>query len=180
MIVWLNGAFGAGKTTLAEELHRRLPDALPFDPEYVGYLLRKWVPAPDSGDFQDLPLWRKLTAEFAVALHREYGQPVITPMTLVNADYRNEIFKLITVAEVPLLHVFLDVAPEELRRRIHAQVLDPNNPQADADARAFRLRNVDRCVAARTDLPTDTLVVRADQSSPQQLADQVVIALRGF
>lgn len=29
MIIWINGAFGAGTTTLAEELHRRLPDALP-------------------------------------------------------------------------------------------------------------------------------------------------------
>jgi hypothetical protein len=31
MMIWINGAFGAGKTTLAEELHRRLPDALAFD-----------------------------------------------------------------------------------------------------------------------------------------------------
>ena len=39
---------------LAEELSRRLPEAVLFDPEYVGYLLRHWVPAP-TGDFQDLP-----------------------------------------------------------------------------------------------------------------------------
>jgi hypothetical protein len=42
MIIWINGAFGAGKTTLAEELQRRLPEAMPFDPEYVGYTLIKW------------------------------------------------------------------------------------------------------------------------------------------
>jgi adenylate kinase family enzyme len=48
MMIWINGAFGAGKTTLAEELHQRLPDALAFDPEYVGYILNRWVPAPDS------------------------------------------------------------------------------------------------------------------------------------
>jgi uridine kinase len=28
VIIWINGAFGAGKTALAEELHRRLPDAV--------------------------------------------------------------------------------------------------------------------------------------------------------
>ena len=28
MIIWINGGFGAGKTTLAEELHRRLPEAI--------------------------------------------------------------------------------------------------------------------------------------------------------
>lgn len=41
MIIWVNGAFGAGKTTLGQHLHRRMPEALEFDPEYVGYLLRK-------------------------------------------------------------------------------------------------------------------------------------------
>ncbi len=36
MIIWINGAFGAGKTALAEELHRRLPDAVLYNPEDVG------------------------------------------------------------------------------------------------------------------------------------------------
>lgn len=58
MIVWVNGAFGAGKTTLAEELSRWLPDAVLFDPESVGYMLRHWVAVP-TGDFQDLPSWRE-------------------------------------------------------------------------------------------------------------------------
>ncbi|MBQ0895813.1 hypothetical protein KBX37_22400 [Micromonospora sp. U56] len=35
MIVWLNGAFGAGKTTVAAELCQRLPGARRFDPEWV-------------------------------------------------------------------------------------------------------------------------------------------------
>ena len=41
MILWLNGSFGAGKTTVAHELQRRLPDAFVYDPENVGYFLRK-------------------------------------------------------------------------------------------------------------------------------------------
>ncbi len=176
MIVWINGAFGAGKTTLAEELHRRLPDALPFDPEYVGAILVKWAPPAPSGDFQDIPLWRKLVADFAIGLAAEYGRTLIVPMTLVNTQYRDEIFGLITDAGQPLLHVFLDVPAVELRRRIDEQILVDDDPAADARARTFRHSNVDRCVAARDGLPPETLVLRGDHHTPAELADQVLAA----
>ncbi|WP_179118102.1 hypothetical protein [Saccharothrix sp. ALI-22-I] len=87
-------------------------------------------------------------------------------------------FKLLAAADVPVLHVFLDLAAEELRRRIDTQVLD-DDPQVDANARAFRLRNVDRCLAARAGLPPDTLVLRSDRHTPAHLADQVLAALHG-
>jgi adenylylsulfate kinase-like enzyme len=178
MMIWINGAFAAGKTTLAEELHRRLPDALAFDPEYVGYILRQWVPAPQSGDFQDIPLWRKLVAEFAIGMSADYGRILIIPMTLVNPAYREEIFGLIGKAGESILHVFLDVPPEELHRRIDAQVLHEDNQEADASARAFRHRNVERCAAPRSELPASTLIFRGDQHTPAQLADLVVRALQ--
>lgn len=177
MMIWINGAFGAGKTTLAEELHQRLPDALAFDPEYVGYILSRWVPAPESGDFQDIPLWRKLVAEFAIGMTADYRRPLIIPMTLVNAAYREEIFGLISKAGEEVLHVFLDVPPEELRRRIDLQVVHEEDAEADASAREFRHRNVERCVAARAGLPDSTLILPGDQLTPAQLADLVVHAL---
>jgi hypothetical protein len=57
MIVWLNGTFGAGMTTMARALVTRLPDARIFDAEHVGFLLRQVLPEP-PGDFQHLPPWR--------------------------------------------------------------------------------------------------------------------------
>ena len=175
MMIWINGAFGAGKTTLADELHRRLPDALAFDPEYVGYILARWVPSAPSGDFQDIPLWRKLVAEFAIGMAAEYGRPMIIPMTLVNPVYRDEIFRPIAKAGEGLLHVFLEVPPDELRRRIDAQVMS-EDAEVDAEARAFRHRNVERCVAARDELSDSTLILRGDQHTPAQLADLVLAA----
>lgn len=174
MIIWVNGAFGAGKTTLAEQLRRRLPEALEFDPECVGYLLRKWVPMPSSGDFQDIPLWRTLVADFATGMAEQYEQPLVVPMTLIDAGYRRDIFERIQATEVRLLHVFLDVPSHELRRRIEAQVLNADDAAADASARAFRLGNIDRGVAAAADLPTDTLVIRADHHTPEQLAELIL------
>ncbi len=176
MLIWINGAFGAGKTTLAEELKTRLPDALDYDPEYVGYLLTKWVPAPESRDFQDLPLWRRMVAQFAVGLWEEYKRPLIVPMTLVNARYRDEIFSALRAADVPMLHVFLEVPADEVRRRIVAQEIIDGVPQSE-DSRQFRLGNVDRCVAAREHLPPDTLVLDGHRHTPAELADRVQASL---
>ena len=177
MLVWINGAFGAGKTTLAGELKKRLPDALDYDPEYVGYLLTKWVPAPDSRDFQDLPLWRRMVAQFAVGLWEEYKRPLIVPMTLVNGTYRDEIFTALRTAGVPMLHAFLEVPAGELRRRIVEQEIIDGAPQSE-DSRRFRLGNVDRCVAARDHLPPDTLILDAHRHTPEELADRVQAGIR--
>jgi hypothetical protein len=46
MIVWIDGAFGSGKTTLVAELHRQGPEALVFDAEQISYILREIVEVP--------------------------------------------------------------------------------------------------------------------------------------
>lgn len=180
MIIWINGAFASGKTTLAEELMLQVPGAMLYDPEYVGYILVQWVPpAPETGDFQDLPLWRRMAAEFAIGLRAEYQRPLIVPMTLVNPQYRDEVFGRIGKAGEEIRHVFLDVPAEELYRRIDAQVLVDENADADARAREFRRSNVERCVAARAELSADTLVLPADQHTPAELAELVLASIEG-
>jgi deoxyadenosine/deoxycytidine kinase len=59
MILWINGAFGAGKTSTANELVQLLPHARIYDPEQVGYMLRHFLTEPID-DFQDWPPWRQL------------------------------------------------------------------------------------------------------------------------
>ncbi|MFB4192719.1 hypothetical protein ACE15J_28305, partial [Klebsiella pneumoniae] len=41
MIIWINGPFGAGKTTLAERLRDRRPKSLIFDPEEIGFVVKE-------------------------------------------------------------------------------------------------------------------------------------------
>jgi hypothetical protein len=73
MIVWINGPFGVGKSTMAELLVERWPQATVFDPEHLGFLLRARQP-PDVvvGDFQDLSVWRRLVRETAAGLLRDF------------------------------------------------------------------------------------------------------------
>jgi hypothetical protein len=60
VIIWLNGTFGAGKTSAAVELAGILPGARQFDPEWVGYMLRANLADQNFTDFQQLPSWRTL------------------------------------------------------------------------------------------------------------------------
>jgi hypothetical protein len=89
VIIWINGGFGAGKTTLAGELGRRLPEAVVYDPEDVGLMLWKWM--PPNGDFQHLPSWRELVVATALSLRRHHADTLIVPMSLIRAAYRDEI-----------------------------------------------------------------------------------------
>ena len=89
VIIWINGGFGAGKTTLAQELHRRLPEAVVYDPEDVGIMLWKWM--PPNGDFQHLPSWRELVVATALSLRRHHADTLIVPMSLIRDAYRAEI-----------------------------------------------------------------------------------------
>jgi hypothetical protein len=106
VIIWINGAFGAGKTTLAEELHRRLPDAVLYNPEDVGLML--WKQMRPNGDFQHLPSWRELVVATALSLRRHHADTLIVPMSLIRDAYRAEILGGLADAGEEVLHVFLE------------------------------------------------------------------------
>jgi hypothetical protein len=173
LIIWLNGGFGSGKTTLTEELHRRLPAAVIFDPEHVGYVLTQAVPAP-TGDFQDLPSWRHLVVEHILTLRRFHPATLIVPMTLVNRQYLDEIIGALRQAGETVTHIFLDLPADVLESRIRAQVVCPTDLKRDESARQFRLKNIPRCVAAAKEQPADTILLRSDLMTPSQLADAVL------
>ena len=86
MIVWLNGPFGVGKTSVARELAGRLPDARIFDPETVGYMLRQVLIEPVA-DFQDLPPWRSLVVQTASRVLAYAGGSLIAPQTVLVEPY---------------------------------------------------------------------------------------------
>jgi hypothetical protein len=172
VIIWINGAFSAGKTTLAEELHRRLPDAVLYDPEYVGYILCKWVPVP-TGDFQDLPSWRELVVATALSLRRHHADMLIVPMTLINDQYLTEILGGLAAAGEEILHVFLDLDVGVLRQRITDRVFHPDNRGLNQEVREFSLSRVDAAMTAVSRLPAGTLPLRSDKLTPAELADEV-------
>ena len=172
MIIWINGAFGAGKTALAEELHRRLPDAVLFNPEDVGLML--WKQLRPNGDFQHLPSWRELVVATALSLRRHHAETLIVPMSLIRDAYRAEILGGLAGAGEEVLHVFLEADAGVLRERLNARVTDPKYSEWDQAAREFGMTPVDEAVAAAARQPGGTLLLRSDRLTPAELADEVL------
>ena len=177
MIIWINGAFGAGKTSLAQALAPKLPEAITFDPELLGTILSRTVPPAPSRDFQDLPIWRESTVSTILMLRRHYQADLIVPMTLVNPDYINEIFTALEAKGHKLLHVFLKVDRDTLVERIKAQIIASEDPERDDFIRQWRLAQVDRCLDAEAFMPAKTVFLDSGRNTTDQLANEV-LALR--
>lgn len=91
MIVWINGSFGVGKTTIAKILKEKLDNAVIYDPEVIGDFLMKTV-SEKKNDFQDYELWREINNNILKRLNKKY-KFIIVPMTITNRTYFEEIIK---------------------------------------------------------------------------------------
>ena len=139
---WINGAFGVGKTSVAQGLLHRWPHALLFDPEEVGLMLRRVLPrALQTDDFQDLPAWRELTVASVVALLDSYRRPLVVPMTLADPAYFDAVVGGLRRRGIDVHHFTLTASPGTVRRRIRRRLSRPSS-------RRWALARVDRCVEA--------------------------------
>lgn len=139
MIIWLNGAFGAGKTQTAYALRRRLPGSCVFDPENAGRFLRANLPpALRPADFQDLPLWRALTVDMLRFLAERHAGDVIVPMTITSRAYYDEVIGQLS-EEYDVRHLILCAERETLKRRLASRL---------EGRRSWAALQMDRCLRA--------------------------------
>ena len=84
MIIWLSGAYGVGKSTLAEALKESVNDALIFDAEEVGNAVRENYPdCPYGYIFEDYPLWGEFCYMLLKDIHEKFQKDILVPMTLL-------------------------------------------------------------------------------------------------
>jgi shikimate kinase len=183
VIIWLNGTFGAGKTTTGRRLAERLANARHFDPEEVGYLLRETLGDHEFRDFQDLAPWRELVPVVTESVARFTGQHLIAVQTVLREDYWRELTEGFERTRLDIFHVLLHVDSDVLVQRIKADTVE-------ARACQWRLDHVSDYEKARpwmeaaADLILDTTDVPAAEvaeliavEAEQRMAQSV--ALRG-
>jgi hypothetical protein len=168
MILWLNGAFGVGKTTTAGIITRDSPGFRPFDPEWVGYMLRANLTDLDLADFQDLRSWRALVPKVAREIIDVTNASLVAVQTVLVEQYWHEIREGMADVGLEVVHVLLDADADVIRERIDRDEVDPG-------ARAWRLDHLEAYEAARTwmradaDLVVNTTEVTADQAAAEIL-----------
>ena len=140
-LIWINGAHGSGKTTVARRLVRSCPGAWLLDPERIGFRLRRTMAVGD--DFRALPAWRALTLEAAFEAASTWPERLaIVPMALAEPDRFDEIVGELRRREVQVHHFSLLAAPETLRRRLRWRLDWPAS-------RRWALARIDRFEALR-------------------------------
>ncbi|MGW4704898.1 NUDIX domain-containing protein [Streptomyces sp. NPDC004285] len=180
MIVWINGTFGAGKSSTARELVDLIPNSTLYDPEVTGGGLRRLLPAKrlaEVEDYQDLPIWRRMVVDTAAALLAEVGGVLVVPMTLLRQEYRDEIFGGLAARRIEVRHVLL--APEEtiLRERIDGRA-EFGDPEADARVREWCHQHLPPYRAALDWLAADAYTLDTSALTAAEAARAVADAVR--
>lgn len=170
-VVWINGTFGAGKTTTIARLTELLPDTLVFDSELVGQLLRHLLRSrPPVGDFQDYPAWRYLVPHTAAQLLAHTGGTLVIPQTVLVEQYWKELMSGFDGLGLTVHHVVLHADRDTLTRRI-------DNDTVEAGARAWRLDHLDAYERALPWLRDVAHVIDTTELAPADTARTIAARL---
>jgi predicted kinase len=165
VIVVINGPFGIGKSTTAHLLAQRLPSAILYDPEVIGFVLRRvGRPVIKVGDYQDLSLWRGLTVWGAWVLRRT-RRTLVVPMAVWRRDYFAHFLGGLHRADSDVRCFRLTATEQTLRQRILAS--------SDAAARPWRLDHLTSGLAAAAD-PAFGTEVSTEGRTPTEVVDAVL------
>ncbi|MEV5431791.1 NUDIX domain-containing protein [Streptomyces sp. NPDC052701] len=180
-VVWINGAFGAGKTTIARELIDLIPNSTLFDPEVIGGGLQHLLPAKrlaEVGDFQDLPIWRRLVIDTAAAMLAELGGTLVVPMTLLRQEYRDEIFGGLAARRIPVRHILLAPTETILRERIASREIPRDLPEGEMRVRQWSYDHIEPYRTALVSwLTADAHPIDTSALTPREAAARIAEAV---
>jgi len=134
MIIWINGSFGVGKTTIANKLKEKINESIIYDPEKVGTFLTNTLPVKED-DFQDYELWRAINYEILKYLSTRFDT-IIVPMTITNTQYYDEIAGKLEHDGVIIKQFILTASKETIIKRLDAR----------GDSTKWAYNQIDRCI----------------------------------
>ena len=165
MIYWLNGAYGVGKSTVAEALRPLLRNAHIFDPELVGNGVRDNYPeALFRETFEEYPVWLEANYRLLKDLYERYEGDIIAPMTLLREGSYAAILQRLSDDGVPVRYVFLDADEATLKHRM----IDTGRELPDS----WCVRHIPDCLAAQV-RDTHAVHIGTVGRTPDEIAHEI-------
>lgn len=165
MIIWINGAYGAGKTTIAETLHTKIEHSYIYDPENIGDFLRHNLPQDiQKEDFQEYPEWRAWNIHILKKIYQEYEGTIIAPMTLYKQPVFTEIFNGLKEAQIEVHHFQLEVRRETILDRLQ---------ERPTDLIKWGSERVDEILAAFQTIPVEEKI-NNENKTPNEVAQLIL------
>lgn len=169
MILWIGGAYGVGKSTLARALAAKMPGALLFDAEEVGNAVRKNYPdCPYGYIFEDYPLWAEFCFRLLQDIHTAFHRDILVPMTLVRRTSCDNILERLRQCGIETHFVILEASYQSIHDRILARGEEED---------CWCMQNIEMARAALRALPGG-VHMETDGKSVEQLAAQVLEMLQ--
>lgn len=168
MIIFINGSFAVGKTTIAELLVQRIPHSMLFDPEEIGSSLARIVrPVEQLNDFQDISIWRPLVVTTAHHLREAYQRTLIMPMTIWHRPYFDEIINGLRQFEPQVHHFCLTASEKTLFHRLSKR---EHTPQAYA----WITERIPHCVNAFQS-PAFAVQIATEGKTPGEIVEEILL-----
>lgn len=163
-IVWINGTFGSGKTTLAALLRAHIPGSLTYDPELIGIAVQRILPRrirPE--DFRATWWWQRVTVA-ALGILASTGRTVIVPMCVTDECVRSLVQGRL---RSPCTEFWLSVSEATLRGRVS---------QRSEPSRSWSLSYLEEAARFERGLPAD-IVCLDGENLPMDIVPEVVAGL---
>ncbi|WP_250032507.1 AAA family ATPase [Paractinoplanes maris] len=177
MIVWLNGPFGGGKSTIAPMVAAALPDALVVDPERVGHLLWSQLPAAlRKEEFELEPVWPLMTRSLLQGMTAAYGRPLVVPMTVVRPVVFDALIGGLRADGLVVWHFSLLAAPGTIRERLRHRMAERGEKPDRWGELSWEGLQVDRCLSALLE-PRFGRHVDTEYRSPAEVTAEIMLQM---
>lgn len=162
MVIWISGAYGVGKSALAEELENRMENAMIFDAEAVGNAVRDNYPGKPCGlIFEDYPLWCDFCYRLIKDVFHTCGKDILVPMALVRQASYVDVLERLRKDGIVVKLIILEAA----HRTVHDRILARGEEED-----CWCIQNIEMARAC-TRAVTGGFHITTDHRSVSELAD---------
>lgn len=168
MIIWINGPYGVGKSTLARKLHEVNPNSFIFDAEAVGNAVRDNLPKHRFNGyiFEGYPMWFTMCTALLNDIASDFSGDIYVPMTLVYKDSFAKLAGPLSAQGYAVKHILLTSTYDVVHDRILAR---------GEEETCWCMQNIHLCLEQQASFD-DVIRIESHSATVEELAASVQAA----